>query len=1093
MLVSWSGDTTDSSDGRNVIQINGLFANKCGFSHRQNVLVSYVPTPETEAIQSATKCHLKPITENDWEILSLNSDFIESNLLNQIRVVSPRLVFPVWITNQSNVCLFVQAFNLIPNSKAIILSNSTEVLVCRPEESIEDQPLKEDCLQNDRKHESEHERHERRDSSNWSLTSMFGSIYRTLRPINELNDNLDISKVDKIDYHSNVVYDKVLRVLPFFDESLINNKDLVNTVFISDKLFKQFIIKSFISKLSHILSPNERKREDQKKEKEEENKSHSEEELSAAKQIARLDFKEAYVTVCGHKKCPESSVFICDSLRRQMGISITSRIHLKNLDQSSIPLVFELILCPINVSPNKDKVTNESIKSELARIMKTTLTNRMVLYNGSLIHLCQTDFFTFNKMETTIYAINSDKLSSLFIEISEPFISIQKPFLESPLPLRNVKNIDQKLTSSLCPQYKEKPFAGFDSLFKKCLAFLEFNLKLNPLAIDLQKQWFCKSSGLLVFGQKGSGKTHLLNALMKKISDSPNYVYVHYIDCRAFKGRRIESIQKSWNNSLAEALHRQPSLLVFDDLDAIASLPSKPGQEMSSEAVYSERVALLFAETVAKCNRNDLSFGDGIAIIATSRTITELQPSLLQNRGRHVFHERIELSSPDLTQRSEILRELISHRFNVDKTDSQTDSHIEADLKEISNKCKGYSPLDLTALVDRALHNCYLKTKTNDPKNLVLTEDNFKAAFNGFCPLNLRGLDLELKSTRRLSEVGGLAAVKKCLMETILWSLKYPVLFSKLPLKAQSSILLFGPPGTGKTLLIEAIANECGINFIGIKGPELLSKYVGQSEQSVRDVFNRAQLAKPCILFFDEFDSLAPRRGHDSTGVTDRVVNQMLTQMDGFEEMGTGVYVLAATSRPDLIDPALLRPGRFDKCLHCPLPDQSERLEILNALSAKLSLDSDVDLELIARQTNHFSGADLQALLYSAQLDALHQCLGDSRLITRQTKSNPTDSGGLESRDEVRSDRKSELNLICGPESANESNVNTGNAGEVRPTVGPTYGRTINNGNALNVSPSEDMAKGSVSLAINHKHLLTALDSTKPSINETERIKYNRM
>ena len=1086
--MSWSGDTTDNSDGRNVIQINGLFANKCGFSHRQNVLVSYVPTPETEAIRSATKCHLKPITENDWEILSINSDFIESNLLNQIRIVTSRLVFPVWITSQSNVCLFVQAFNLIPSeSKAIILNDSTEVVVCRPEstEDFNNQSLIEDKQNNSR----DQVNYDRRDSSNWSITSMFGSIYRTLRPINEISDKVEISKFDKIDYYSDIVYDKVVRVLPFFDEIENNNKDFVNIIFVSEEVFTNYRQKSFISKLSRILSPNEKKRENHKKEKNEEKKNESEENKSAAKQLTQLDFKEAYVTVFGHKKCPDSSVFICDSLRRQMGLSITSRVYLNNFDDTSIPLIFELTLCPINVSPNKNKVTNDLIKSELDRIMNSTSTNEIVLYNGSLVHLCELDFFTFNKTETGIYAINRDKLSSLFIDISEPFISTQKPFLESPLPLRNVKNVDQKLTTSLSLQYKDKPFAGFDATFKKCLNFLNFNLKLGPLANNLQKLSLTKSSCLLVFGQKGSGKTHLLNALMKKLSDSPHFVFVHYIDCRTLKGKRIDSIHKSWKNSLAECLHRQPSFLVFDDLDAIASAPLKPGQEMSSEAEYLERVSLLFAELIAKCNGKDLSFGDRLAVIATSRSTTDLQTTLVQSRGRHVFHDRIELSTPDMDQRKDIIQKLISFRFGIENIDP----HLNADLKEISNKCKGYSPLDLTALVDRALHNCYLVSKSNDPKNLFLNEDNFKAAFNGFCPLNLRGLDLELKSTRRLNEVGGLATVKKCLMETILWSLKYPVLFSKLPLKAQSSIMLFGPPGTGKTLLIEAIANECGINFIGIKGPELLSKYVGQSEQSVRDVFNRAQLARPCILFFDEFDSLAPRRGHDSTGVTDRVVNQLLTQMDGFEELGTGVYVLSATSRPDLIDPALLRPGRFDKCLHCPLPDESERLEILKVISTKLEFSSDVDLEVIARLTNHFSGADLQGLLYSAQLDALHQCLGNSQLVKRQTKSDPADNRNLESGCDVRSDQKNEQNLICGPELANESNVNTSNTNN-----NSNNSKAINNGSAHYVSPSKDMSglglsPSLVSLAINQEHLLTALESTKPSISETERIKYKRM
>jgi peroxin-1 len=201
-------------------------------------------------------------------------------------------------------------------------------------------------------------------------------------------------------------------------------------------------------------------------------------------------------------------------------------------------------------------------------------------------------------------------------------------------------------------------------------------------------------------------------------------------------------------------------------------------------------------------------------------------------------------------------------------------------------------------------------------------------------------------------------------------------LFANAPLRLASGLLLYGPPGTGKTILAGAAAKHCGLRLISIKGPELLSKYIGASEQAVRDVFQRAQSAKPCVLFFDEFDSLAPRRGHDNTGVTDRVVNQLLTQLDGIETL-SGVFVLAATSRPDLLDPALLRPGRLDIHLRCSLPDKNSRLAILNVLSKPMKLSTDVDLSEVARATDGFSGADLQAVLYSAQLDSVKGLLED--------------------------------------------------------------------------------------------------------------------
>ncbi|KAJ5814322.1 ATPase AAA-type core [Penicillium pulvis] len=194
-------------------------------------------------------------------------------------------------------------------------------------------------------------------------------------------------------------------------------------------------------------------------------------------------------------------------------------------------------------------------------------------------------------------------------------------------------------------------------------------------------------------------------------------------------------------------------------------------------------------------------------------------------------------------------------------------------------------------------------------------------------------------------------------------------------------------------MLASAVAGECGLNFISVKGPEILNKYIGASEKSVRDLFERAQAARPCVLFFDEFDSIAPKRGHDSTGVTDRVVNQLLTQMDGAEGL-SGVYVLAATSRPDLIDPALLRPGRLDKSLLCDMPSHADRFDIIQAVSEKLKMSEDVAARFddIAAQTEGFSGADIQAVVYNAHLEAVHDALGDRTTDNTKANSKPSAS-----------------------------------------------------------------------------------------------------
>ncbi|KNE64468.1 hypothetical protein AMAG_09486 [Allomyces macrogynus ATCC 38327] len=217
---------------------------------------------------------------------------------------------------------------------------------------------------------------------------------------------------------------------------------------------------------------------------------------------------------------------------------------------------------------------------------------------------------------------------------------------------------------------------------------------------------------------------------------------------------------------------------------------------------------------------------------------------------------------------------------------------------------------------------------------------------------------------------------KRTLLETFAWPRKYPALFASCPLRLRSGVLLYGYPGCGKTLLASAVAAECGLPCVAVKGPELLNKYIGASEAAVRDLFARARAARPCIVFFDELDALAPRRGTDNAGVTDRIVNQLLTELDGAEGL-QGVYVLGATSRPDLIDPALLRPGRLDKALLCDMPGVDERGEILRTVAgnAEVEVDGEVKWEMVAERAEGFTGADLQAVVAQAQLEAVQDVM----------------------------------------------------------------------------------------------------------------------
>ena len=250
---------------------------------------------------------------------------------------------------------------------------------------------------------------------------------------------------------------------------------------------------------------------------------------------------------------------------------------------------------------------------------------------------------------------------------------------------------------------------------------------------------------------------------------------------------------------------------------------------------------------------------------------------------------------------------------------------------------------------------------------------DFQEALKEVQPSGLREVLVEVPNVR-WSEIGGLADVKKQLQEAVEWPLKYPDLFQATGAKPPKGILLYGPPGTGKTLLAKAVANESEANFISIKGPELLSKWVGESESGVREIFRKARQSAPTVVFFDEVDAVAPVRGSGlgDTNVTERVVSQLLTELDGIEELQR-VIVIAATNRPDIVDPALLRAGRFDRLLEVPAPDKSGRLDILKIHTAKNPLDKDVDLDGIAEKTEGYTGADLAGLVSASVMLALEE------------------------------------------------------------------------------------------------------------------------
>lgn len=545
------------------------------------------------------------------------------------------------------------------------------------------------------------------------------------------------------------------------------------------------------------------------------------------------------------------------------------------------------------------------------------------------------------------------------------------------------------------------------------------------------------SSSVLLTGGIGSGKTsvsHVLGHILR----SSHLFHVSFFRCRKLVSdeTRISSIKEIFERLLMTASWGARfggrSVVILDDLDKLC--PVETELQVGGDNSRSQQVS----EVICSLVRQYCSPGSGIVLLITAQGRDSVNNIIV---GGHVVKEMVNLKAPDKDGRRQLLQALMQeddknirhekgpedvngdgylrhHENNASLINKSIDHGLSklvnasrkfavdhrTDFLDLAGKTDGYMPGDLILLVSRAKSEALIRSvgliadSANDSQ-ISLTNEDFQKALRGFTPASLRNVKLE-SSTTTFDSIGGLRAPRKVLLETLQYPTVYAPIFAQCPLRLRSGLLLYGYPGCGKTLLASAVAGEYGLNFISVKGPEILNKYIGASEKSVRDLFERAEAARPCVLFFDEFDSIAPKRGHDSTGVTDRVVNQLLTQMDGAEGL-SGVYVLAATSRPDLIDPALLRPGRLDKSLLCDLPDLNDRWDILQALSKKIHISADVleskdphrNLLEIALRTDGYSGADLQAVIYNAHLEAIHQLLDERKASAANRRQKSLNSG----------------------------------------------------------------------------------------------------
>lgn len=1017
--VAWSGSASSSSS----IEIAQQYAECICLPDHTTVQVRAVAN-----LPKATLVTIEPHTEDDWEVLELNSEHAEAAILNQVGIVHESMRFPLWLHGRTIIVFFVGS--TLPKNPVVQLVPGTEVAVAPKRRKKINDSYEDSSTQSSNK---EH--------------SMGKALLRVQDPDGRLMHKCDINGVEmgvvltsvifihpetarnySLDSQSVVIMPRLLSKERFKDHEtdtlknsstakqvnggiLTNKKDCREAVvhlLISESVAKGHVMLSKSLRLYlraslrswiYVRRCN----------------------INLKREVPLLSVSPCQLKMSGNNKAIENNgLEVVGSQKHHK----TNDILLKTKSDTNMGIIewstHERVLAALSngLPSNKDEeaVTQPIIKKGLHNLLHAwhsahlhaiasnagVEVNSLVLGNESLLHFVVKDYSIgkHGKVQTS-----SNFSFGITNRIGEPWIDILYVLSISEEPLHDDKvyayefafdegNMgDNNLSSSELlvgklslgdPVYfysvKERTSNKFFSPKISSLGWMGTAASdiINRLIVLL-----CPASGgmlssyslpfpghVLIHGPTGSGKTLLATAVSKSVEEHEDILaHIVFVYCSKLALEKSATIRQALSGYVSEALDHAPSVVIFDDLDSIISSSTDlEGSQPSSSVIELAQFLTDIMDEYEEKRRNSCGIGP-IAFIASAQSLTNIPQSLCSS-GRFDFH--VQLPAPAVSERGALLK------HEIQKRSLQCSDAI---LLDVASKCDGYDAYDLQILVDRAVHAGICRFLSYDlallehEKPALLGED-FLHAMQGFLPVSLRDISKSAPEGGRAGweDVGGLTDIRNAIKEMIELPSKFPNIFAQAPLRLRSNVLLYGPPGCGKTHIIGAAAAACSLRFISVKGPELLNKYIGASEQAVRDIFSKAAAAAPCILFFDEFDSIAPKRGHDNTGVTDRVVNQFLTELDGVEVL-TGVFVFAATSRPDLLDAALLRPGRLDRLLFCDFPSKHERFDILTVLSRKLPLASDVDLEAIAYMTEGFSGADLQALLSDAQLAAVHDLL----------------------------------------------------------------------------------------------------------------------
>ncbi|KAM1739839.1 hypothetical protein FF1_015370 [Malus domestica] len=478
--------------------------------------------------------------------------------------------------------------------------------------------------------------------------------------------------------------------------------------------------------------------------------------------------------------------------------------------------------------------------------------------------------------------------------------------------------------------------------------------------------------GILLYGPPGTGKTLIARAVANETG-----VFFVLINGPEIMSKMAGESESNLRKVFEEAEKNAPSIIFIDEIDSIAPKREKTHGEVERRIV-SQLLTLM----------DGLKSRAHVIVMGATNRPNSIDPAL-RRFGR--FDREIDIGVPDEVGRLEVLR---IHTKRMKLAD-------DVDLERVAKDTHGFVGADLAALCTEAALQCIrekmdvidLEDETIDAEvlnSMAVTNEHFQTSLSSTNPSALRETVVEVPNVS-WDAIGGLDNVKRELQETVSIPVEHPEMFEKFGMSPSKGVLFYGPPGCGKTLLAKAIASECQANFISIKGPELLTMWFGESEANVREIFDKARQSAPCVLFFDELDSIATQRGNsvgDAGGAGDRVLNQLLTEMDGMNAKKT-VFIIGATNRPDIIDPALLRPGRLDQLIYIPLPDEASRLQIFKACLRKSPISKDIDLAALARYTHGFSGADITEICQRACKYAIREDIEKDIERERRKNANP--------------------------------------------------------------------------------------------------------